>query len=104
MIKEQVEIEILSIDGNTLLAFNESKSDAQFENEGFHLAQDGRFQILLSITVFQPEEIKDVGIAKNQIGCELIFFSQRFQLLAEQFVRLLRQRGAFKKHRADFLL
>src|SRR5260370_29906733 len=68
VIEQQVEIIIPVVNLHTLLAGDETKTHAHFEDESLHLSQDRRFQVLLRISVFQAEKIEYVGIAKDHIG------------------------------------
>src|SRR5260221_307940 len=104
MIEEQVEVIIPVVNLHTLLAGHETETYTQFEDEGFHLSQNRRFQVSLRIGVFQPEKIEDVGIAEDQVGRELVFLAQLLEFLTDEFVRLLGKRGALEKHGLDLLL
>src|ERR1039457_5860921 len=103
VVKQQVQIVIPVVDLHPLLAGHETEAYPQFEDEGFHLPQDRRLQILLGVSVFQPEKIEDVGIAEDQIGCELIFLTQLLEFQRRQFFWLPRQRGALEEHGTDLL-
>src|ERR1017187_3823181 len=103
VVKQQVQVVIPVVDLHPLLAGHETEAYPQFEDEGFHLPQDRRLQILLGVGVFQPEKIEDVGIAEDQIGCELIFLAQLLEFQRRQFFWLPRQRGALEEHGTDLL-
>src|ERR1039458_8966400 len=103
VVKQQVQVVIPVVDLHPLLAGHETEFHPQFEDEGFHLPQDRRLQMLLGVGVFQPEKIEDVGIAEDQIGCELIFLAQLLEFQRRQFFWLPRQRGALEEHGTDLL-
>src|SRR2546425_9698901 len=103
MVEEQIEVMIPAIRGDALLTFEKGETDAKFEDERLHLAQDGRFEVFLRISIAQPQKIEHVRIAENEIGCERVPVAQRGQLLPDQLFRLLRQRGSLIKHPANFL-
>lgn len=47
---------------------SESEAVAKFEKAGFELAEYGAFEVFLGVAIFHPEEVKDVEIAKDEIG------------------------------------
>ena len=66
VIEKEIEIEVVGIDLEAFLAGEEGKAVAEFEQEGFDLAEDGVFEILLEVAVAEAEEVEDVGIAENE--------------------------------------
>ena len=96
MVKEQIEMVVPMINLHPLLTFDETEAASQFQEEGFNLAQDRRLEILLGVGVFQAEKVEHIGIAKDQVGRELVFLAKLFQLLPDELVRLLGKRGYSK--------
>ena len=72
MVEQQVEVVVLGIDQHPLLPLQKGKADAEFQDKTLHLAQDRRLHVLLGIGVVQPKEIRDVGIAEDEIGRQLV--------------------------------
>jgi hypothetical protein len=103
VIEQQIEVVIAVVDLHALLTGHETEPHSQFKDKGFHLAEDGHFQVLLRVCVFQAEEIGDVGIAEDQIGSELVFLAQLFEFQRGQFFRFARQRRALEEHGTDLL-
>lgn len=62
VVKKQIQVKILAVNNHALLALDEGEAFAEFKDEAFQLAQNGRFQVVLQIVVFQAEEIKKIGV------------------------------------------
>ena len=103
MIEEQVEVVFLVVDGHALLPGDECEANAEFEDETFDFPQDGGFQILFGVCVFQAKKIENIGISKYQIGSHPVFIAEFFQLHVSQFRGLPREGSALEKHGVDFL-
>ena len=79
MIKKQVEVIIFVPNLHPLLPFEECEADAEFEDECFHLAQNGGFDVLFRVGVFELKEVEKVRIAKNQVRCEFVLLAECFE-------------------------
>ena len=73
MVEEEIDIEIFGVDLDADLTAKKREATTELQQEGFELAQDGVFEVFFKIAVFETEEIENVGIAKYEVGCELIF-------------------------------
>ena len=60
VIKEQVDIEVIPVELEALLAGNERKPRSKFQKEAFDLSQDRVLQIPLQVVILQFKEVKDV--------------------------------------------
>src|SRR5436189_3017678 len=60
VVKQQIQIKILPVHDNALLTRQECPISAQFRKEGFQLAQNGAFQVLLGVRALQAEKIQNV--------------------------------------------
>ena len=65
MEKEQVEIEIVPVDGHALLTLNKGESPAKLQNEQFQFFTQGMFQFVLQIALFEPQKVEKVGIFES---------------------------------------
>ena len=54
-------------------------------------------------TVYQSQEVQNIGVFQNQSRCHVATAAQQGQLLADQSIGLLGERGAFVKHGIDAL-
>lgn len=68
-------VEVLAAEHDAFLSLDKSEAAAHLQQELFDLFQDRGFKILLRIGAAQAEEVQEVGIFENQIGCQLVFFS-----------------------------
>ena len=68
MKEKQIEIVILVIHGDSLLASDEREVRAELQEEPLQFPQDGIFQILLAVSLGQPEKIEEVRITKDKSG------------------------------------
>jgi hypothetical protein len=57
VIEEQVDVVVLAVYGDPFLAPDKRVVAAQLNDDAFHLAQDGGFQVLLAAGALEPEEI-----------------------------------------------
>lgn len=104
MIKQQVNVVIIAIQRDAFLAGNKGKTAAEFEQERFHLTQNGGFQILFAVGVPQAQKIQKVWITKNQIGRQRVIFAQSLEFFFNQLLRLFRNGRAFVKHGSNTAL
>jgi len=72
VVEEEVEVEVVGIDGNAELAGLEGEALSEFEEEDFEFAQDGVFEVLFEVAVPETEEVEDVGIAEEEVGGEFV--------------------------------
>ena len=56
-----------------LLALYKRKAPAQFQDEGFQLAQDGGFQIGFVVALAQAQEVEEVRVFEDEGGGALGF-------------------------------
>ena len=68
MVEQEVDVVIVAVQRDALLALDEGEPGAELEQERLDLAQDGGFQILLAVRVLQSEKVEDVGIAETSRG------------------------------------
>ena len=104
MVEEQVHVVVVAVERDALLAFDEGEARAQLEEKTLDLAQQGGLEVLLTVGVFEPEEIEHVGVLENEVGSQLVLRTQCFELLANELVGLLGEGGALVEHAADLLL
>ena len=98
VIEEEVEIEIIGIDLDSLLAGEESEAVAEFQEESFDFPQDGVFKVLFEVAVVEVEEVEDVGIPENHVRGNPVLGAKRSYFGFCNFFGLFRYRGAFKEH------
>src|SRR5262249_19187192 len=67
MVEEQVDIVVVSVNGDALLPRDEGESDAELQNEALQLPDDGVLEVLLQVPIREPEEIQNVGIAEDEV-------------------------------------
>ena len=72
MIKQQVDVIIHVVHRDPLLTSYKGESNPKLQYETLQFSQDRRFKIPFAIAILQAKEIKKIGVAKNQIGCEFI--------------------------------
>ncbi len=87
-----------------LLPLDEGKAGAEFQEEGFDLAENGRLKVFFAVGVLEPEEIEDIRIAEDEIGRQRVAVAEGLQFLFDQFFRLLRDGRTLVEHRLDALL
>jgi len=104
MVKQQVEVVIPAVNLHPLLALHETETHAELQNKRLHLAQDGRFDVLLRVGVLQPKEIEQIRIAEHQGGGQLVLLAQLLQFHLGQFGGFPRQRRALEQHGLHFLV
>lgn len=66
MEEQQIEVEVLAVDHQPFLPFDKCRAVPQFQNEGFELAEDGRFEIGLVMPLTQAQEIQEAGFASSR--------------------------------------
>ena len=101
MVEEQIDVEVLAVDDEALLASDEGEVRAQLEKKGLELAEDGLLEIALAVGVAKAQEVEQVGVAEHQIRRELVGGVKCVELLPDQLVWLLRQGRALVQHAAD---
>lgn len=70
VVEEQVQIKVVAVNDHALLALYKRKAPAQFQDEGFQLAQDGGFQIGLVVALAQAQEVEEVRVFEDLGGGE----------------------------------
>ena len=103
MIEEQVDVVVVAIDHDPLLALDKGEAAAQREQELLDLAEERRLQVLLAVRVAEAEEVQQVRILEDEFGRELPRLPQRRQLLPDELVGLVGERGALEEHAVDLL-
>lgn len=103
VIEKEIEIEVVGIDLNAFLAGKEGEAVAEFEQEGFNLAEDRVFEVLFEIAVVKAEEVEDVGILEDKGGRELVLAAKLGELGFGNSLRLSGNGGALIEHGADLL-
>ena len=76
MEEEQVQVIVLAIHGNSLLPSDKAEVRTEFQQESLQVAQDGSFQFLLAVSVFQSEKVEQVRVTEDQIGARLPLVAQ----------------------------
>lgn len=84
MKEKQINVVVVDVEGDPLLPFDESEPSAEFEQNRLDLAEDGCFEVLLAVGVFQTEEVEDIRIAENEIGRERVVVAESFEFLLDQ--------------------
>ncbi len=79
------------VDLHAFLPGDKTEPNAQFENECLHLAQNGRFQVLLRVGVFETQEIEHIRIAEHQIGRELVLGLECIEFPPNELIGLFRE-------------
>ena len=67
MVEQEVEIVVVAVDLHSPLPGNEAEAHPEFEDERLDLSQDRRLQILLRVSVLQPQKVQQVRVAEYQI-------------------------------------
>jgi hypothetical protein len=100
--EQQVEVEIVLADAHALLPGDEGEAAAQLQQHALDLAQDGALEVAFAVGALEPEQVEQVGIAKDDVGAHLPV-AKSVDLGRDDLLRLLRQRGALEQHAADLL-
>ena len=87
MVEQQIEVEILVADGHPFLAREEGEVTAEFQQKPLEFLQNGRFQIAFTVGILQAEEIKQVRVAENELGCQPVGVSKLLEVLANGRIR-----------------
>ena len=87
VVEQQIQMEILVVDLDALLPRQEGKARTQFQQEGFHLADDRAFQVAFLPAVLQAQEVQDVRVAHHQRRRHALRAGQGCQFLGDQFIR-----------------
>src|SRR5207244_3745132 len=101
VVKEQVDVEILAVDDEAFLPGDEGEAGAQLEDELLEFAEDGGLHVLLAVCVGQAEEVKEVGVAEDEVGREYVVFTQVQKLLPGQLGGLAGEGRALEEHALD---
>ena len=101
MVEEQVDVEVIAVDHDPLLAGDEREPAPEFEDERLHLAQDGRLDILLAVGVLQPQEVEKVRVAEHEVGREFVRRAEFGEFLGRELLRLPRQRRPLEEDAVD---
>ncbi len=97
-------IAVVAVERDPLLPVHEREPRPEFQQERLDLPQDGRFEVAFGERVFQPQEVQNVRVAEDQVRRQRAGLPQGFQLLLDQFLRLLGNGRALVEHRPDALL
>lgn len=76
VVEEEIEVEIVGVDGDAFLPGEESEAVAEFEQKRLDLAEDGVFEVTFEIAIAQAEEVEDVGIPEDEGGREFVLRAQ----------------------------
>ena len=68
---------------------DEAEAGSQFEQEGFHLAQDGGLEVAFGPGVAQAQEVQHIRVAQQQRGAHALGVAQRGQFLLDLGLGLL---------------
>jgi hypothetical protein len=90
--EQQIEVEVVAVDGHPLLAGDEGEALADLEEERLDVPQDRCFQVLLQVGVVEAESVEDQGIAECVAGDRRPLGNLRVGDLAA-LVRLAGDRG-----------
>ena len=101
MVEEQVQVVIVTVQGDPLLALDEGETGAELQEERLDLPQQGALQILLAVGIAETEEVEHVGVTEHQVGREPVFFAQSLEVLLDELGGLLRESGALIEHAVD---
>lgn len=63
--EQQVQVEVIAIDGHSLLAGDEGEALADLEQERLDVAQDRGLQILLQVAVVEAEGVEDQRVSER---------------------------------------
>ena len=101
VIEEQIDVEVGPIELNPLLSGNEGETGAQFEQEQLQFAEDRVLHIPFEEPVFEPKEVKDIGIFEDQGWATSPLGPEQGQFVPDEVVRLLRECRPFVEHGVD---
>jgi len=101
VIEQEVQVEVLAIDHDPLLAGDEREAGPELKEESLHLPEDGRLEVLLAVRVRQAQEVEEVRIAEDQVRRELVLRSQPGQFPLGELGGLPRQCRSFEEHPVD---
>jgi hypothetical protein len=73
MVKQQIDIEVFSIDNDSFLPGNKCETGTQLHDEGLQFSQDSGLKILFLVGIFQAKKIEKIRITEYQIGSDKIF-------------------------------
>ena len=104
MEEQQVDVVVVTVEGDALLPLDEREAGAELEEEALDFAQQRRLEVLLAVGVAQAEEVEQVGVLEDEVRRDLVGGAERGQLLADERVGLLRERRALVEHAVDLLL
>src|SRR5579862_3544478 len=104
MKEEKIQVVVDAVHDHPLLTLKKCKTSSELEDEGFHLAQDGHFQVPLRICVLEAKKIQKVWIAEYQVGRQLVTLTQRLELHLRKLLGPSRKSGALEEHRLNLLL
>ena len=88
MIEKQVQVIILIVDLHSLLSLDETEPNTEFEDKRLHLSQNGRFHILLGISIFESKEIQQIRARKTKSGVNLLSSCNAFNSISADFAGL----------------
>src|SRR4051794_10264662 len=101
MVEQQIEVKILVTDGHPFLAREEREVRTKFQKESLEFLQDCRLQISLAVSILQTQEIEQVGIAENELGCQPVRLPKLLEILANGRFGQPGDCGTFEHHAAD---
>ena len=96
VVEQEVDVEILPVDHDPLLSGNKREANSEFEDELFHLPEDGRLEILLAVRVPEAKEVKEIRIAKDQVGCQPVLIPKSSKFLGASLLGFRETQSAQK--------
>src|SRR5450759_4979482 len=66
MEEEQIEVVVLAVDDDALLARDEAEVRTELEQEALHLVEDRALQVRFAVLGVEPEEVENVGVAERE--------------------------------------
>jgi hypothetical protein len=69
--EEEVEVVVVTVEGDAFLPRDEGKAGPELEEEALDFAQQRRFEVPLAEGVAQAEEVEEVGVLKDEVRREL---------------------------------
>lgn len=81
IVEEQVDIEVISVELNALLASDEGETSTQFQQDHLQLPKDSVFEVPLHVMVLEIKEVEDVWVFENQSRTDLTASLQDRELL-----------------------
>jgi hypothetical protein len=85
LVEEQINVKVFAIEREALLPRQESKAASELQDEPFHFAQDGGFEISLLVCVLQSKEVEKIGVSQNQVCGDPILIAQCGHLSLSNF-------------------